>query len=425
MLKKIRSTFKENDKKQLVRNFFSLSMLQMMNYALPLIVVPYLFTTLGTEKYGLVVFAQAIVIYFGLFISYGFSLSATKEISVHREDSVKVSKIYSTVTTVKLLLVMCALCVFIPMVYYIEKFQKEWIIYAFSFGIVIESILFPTWFFQGMERMKYITIIYFISKIVVTVLIFITIKKADDYVLVPALYLAGSVAAGIVSQLILIKKFKVKFIAPSLREIIYQLKDGWHLFVSMLGINMYRNANVLILGFITTTLFVGYYALAEKVIKALQSIMVPISETLYPYFANKSSNQSEQQSIKDIFKIAIYYSLILIVIVSCVFIFSPYIVKILSGENLENVILDMRILCIVIFFGGLNYLFGIIGLVNIGHKKYFTKSVLIAGFINVVLCFYTGFFMYDIGASISLATSELVLTLLLVRKMLIVREGVK
>ncbi|MEO1957291.1 MAG: oligosaccharide flippase family protein, partial [Methylophilaceae bacterium] len=79
MLKKIRSTFKENDKKQLVRNFFSLSMLQMMNYALPLIVVPYLFTTLGTEKYGLVVFAQAIVIYFGLFISYGFSLSATKE----------------------------------------------------------------------------------------------------------------------------------------------------------------------------------------------------------------------------------------------------------------------------------------------------------------------------------------------------------
>lgn len=104
----------------------------MVNCALPLLVVPYLFKTLGVEKFGLIAFAQAIVVYFGLFVNYGFDLSASKEISVHRDDAKKVSEIYSSVTTVKVIFAFIAFIIFTLMVFSIDKFSDDWKLYVFQ-----------------------------------------------------------------------------------------------------------------------------------------------------------------------------------------------------------------------------------------------------------------------------------------------------
>ena len=425
MLNKLKSKFQSAERKRLLSNFFSLSALQIVNNLLPLIVVPYLFTTLGADKFGLIVFAQVVVSYFGLFVNYGFNLSATKEISIHRDNTRNISEIYSTVTTIKVLFSIIAFAAFILIVLSIDRFSEDWKLYFFTFGTIIESILFPVWFFQGMEKMKFITVIYTISKIIVTTLIFIVIKSSDDYLIVPVLYFIGSVSSGILSIYVLLKQFQIKFILPSVNQIAYQLKDGWHLFVSNLAINMYRNTNVLILGLMTTTLYVGYYALAEKAIKALQSLLTPISEALYPYIVKKSANQSLKKSLNDLFKIAKYYSAILITIVLLVLLFVPYIVYILGGSYISNVILDLRILNIIILFGGLNYLFGIIGLISLGHKKYFMMSVLFVGFLNIVLCFLLSPILQDAGAAISFSESEFLLLLLLFRKLIVLNKKEK
>ena len=423
MLNKLKSKFQSKERKRLLSNFFSLSALQMVNYILPLIVVPYLFTTLGAEKFGLIAFAQAVVAYFGLFVNYGFNLSATKEISVHRDSPKKVSEIYSSVTTIKVLFSIIAFGIFTLMVFSIDRFSEDWKLYLFTFGTIVESILFPVWFFQGMERMKYITIIYTISKIIVTGLIFIVIKSSDDYLFVPILYFIGSISSGALAMYVLLKQFQVKFILPSLDQIVFQLQDGWHLFISNVSINMYRNANVLILGLMTTTLYVGYYALAEKIIKALQSLMGPVSEVLYPYIAKKSANQSLQKSLNNIFKIAKYYSVILGIVSLSILLLAPFIVYVLGGSYIDNVILDMRILSVVIFFGGLNYLFGIIGLINLGYKKYFMMSVLFAGMSNVILSFLLSPILQDAGAAIALSISEFILFLLLLKKIFVLYEN--
>ncbi|MBU4024255.1 oligosaccharide flippase family protein, partial [bacterium] len=334
MINKLKSLTNTDDKKRLMSNFFSLSLLQMMNYLLPLLVIPYLFTTLGSEKFGLIAFAQAVVTYFSLFVNYGFNLSATREISIHRDNTKKVSEIFSTVTTIKVIFLFTAFCIFNLIIYYVDKFSGDWKLYLFTFGMIIESILFPMWFFQGMERMKFITVIYTFSKIIVTVLIFMLIKGPDDYLMVPILYFIGSIISGALSIYVLFKLFQVYFIIPSFNQIIFQLQDGWHLFISNATINMYRNANILILGLMTTSIYVGYYALVEKVIRALQALMAPVSETLYPYIAKKSTNQSLEKSLDGIVKISKYYAGILIILSSCIFLFAPFIVYILSGEKI-------------------------------------------------------------------------------------------
>jgi len=413
---------KSKDKKKLLSNFFSLSALQMVNYILPLIVVPYLFTTLGTEKFGLIAFAQSTVVYFSLFVNYGFNLSATKEIAIHQNNLKKVSEIYSSVTTIKIIFTVIAFSIFSLIIFSFDKFYGNWKLYLLTFGTIIESILFPIWFFQGMEKMKYITIIYTISKVVVTSLLFIFIKSSDDYLLVPILYFIGSIFSGILSIYVLFKLFKVEFILPSSSQIIFQLKDGWYLFISNFTKNMYRSINILILGLTTTNLYVGYYALAEKIIKSLQALMGPISDTLYPYIANKSAHQDLKKSLNDIFKISKYYFIIVVIIVILILFFTPLIVSIIGGSYLDNVILDMRILSSVILFGVLNDLFGVIGLISLGYKKYFMTSVLFVAFINISLSLILAPIWKDMGVSIALSISEFILLLLFFGKLLFLKQ---
>jgi len=170
MLNKLKLIFQSAERKRLLSNFFSLSALQVVNSLLPLIVVPYLYTTLGANKFGLIVFAQVVVSYFGLFVNYGFNFSATKEISVHRDNKRKISEIYSSVTTIKFVFTVSAFLAFLLMIFNIDRFSEDWKLYLFTFGSIIESILFPVWFFQGMERMKYITLLNITAKLIFTIL---------------------------------------------------------------------------------------------------------------------------------------------------------------------------------------------------------------------------------------------------------------
>ncbi|MFL0112886.1 oligosaccharide flippase family protein, partial [Tenacibaculum maritimum] len=76
--------------KGLLANLGYLTVIKVFNLILPLIVFPYLLQTLGSQKYGLVIFAESIVVYLVIFISFGFALSGTKEISIHRDNKKKV-----------------------------------------------------------------------------------------------------------------------------------------------------------------------------------------------------------------------------------------------------------------------------------------------------------------------------------------------
>ena len=109
----------------LIQNFTSLSILQIANYLFPLIVLPYVVRVLGPAKYGLINFAVAFIAYFNLISDYGFSLSGIKEISIIRDDEEKLSKTFSTIITIKLILSIVSFFIFIVIVYFIPFFKNN------------------------------------------------------------------------------------------------------------------------------------------------------------------------------------------------------------------------------------------------------------------------------------------------------------
>ncbi|WP_252718899.1 oligosaccharide flippase family protein [Acinetobacter sp. TUM15509] len=172
------------EKKRFITNFFSLATLQGLNYILPLLTLPYLVRVLGAEKFCLLAFATAIVGYFIVLTDYGFNFTATREISLNKEYKEKLNEIFSSVMIIKSVLFFVSLIILTLLIIFFQKFNVDPWLYYLTFGTVLGQILFPVWFFQGVEQMRYITVINIVSKVFFTIAIFVLVKHSSDYLLV-------------------------------------------------------------------------------------------------------------------------------------------------------------------------------------------------------------------------------------------------
>jgi len=396
-------------RKRLTGNFLSLSILQALNYILPLITLPYLVRVLGPEKYGLISFAQAFIGYFIMITDYGFGLSATREVSIYRDDKEKVSEIFSSVMTVKILLGILSFVVLGLVLLSVPKFGQDWLIYIFTFGMVIGNILFPVWFFQGVEKMKWITILNIVARGIFTVCIFIFVHKESDYLNVAIINSLGSLVAGIISLIVIFKNFKVKFVFPKIESIKHQLKEGWHIFISNIATSLYTTSNTFILGLFTNNTIVGYYSGAEKIIKAVEGLISPISQTIYPYLS-KLVSESKEKALVFLQKLTKFIGGTTFLVSLLIFILSPLIVKIILGDQYQQSILPLRILSFIPFIIALSNIFGIQTMLTFNMKSSFLKILSSAAILSLSLSFLLIPFLKQIGVSISWLITEIFVT---------------
>ena len=415
MLNKAKELLKQKEKKQIFSNFVSLSVLNAISFLFPLITVPYLTRVLEPERFGIVSFALVIMQYFIILTNFGFAFSATQQISINRENIKKVSEIFSAVICVKFLFTILCAIILLVLCSTIEQFRIDKAIFIASFGIVIGDVLLPLWLFQGMEKMKFITIVNFASKLLFTLLIFVFVKNQEDYLLVPLFTTAGYLLAGIISFFIAFHTFKLKVVMPDLKTIKEQINASWAIFVSTLSINLYRNANTLLLGLLTGNYaIVGLYSSAEKIIKGLQSIVSPVSDALFPYLSRKLSGNDDKSNINYIIRLGKYYFIALLPISLILMIFAKPIAIFVLGNKFVAAATDTRIMSFVILFGGMNYFLGILGLTNMGYKKNFMYYVMITGLISILSLFIFIPLWQDQGASFVLLISELLLFCMLI-----------
>lgn len=411
MLRFIRQILQNKEYKRVTDNIISLFGLQGFIYILPLITFPYLTRVLGPDKFGLVAFALAFIGYFQILTDYGFNLSATREISIYRDDKSKVSKIFSSVMASKFILMIISLAIMTLIVFSFDIFRNEWLLYFFTFGLVLGSLLLPTWFFQGMERMRYISILNILISVIYTVAIFIFVRNPSDYLYVPLINSIGAIIIGTYSLSLVRRQFGVEFVKPSFNDIKHQMKEGWHLFLSTMAISLYTTSNRFILGLFAGNTIVGYYAVAETVGRALQGLVSPISQAIYPYFSKlQLDNRSKAigQLKKILLIVGVLSFLVSILLVFC----APLIVELLAGPEFAASIPLLQILVFVVFAVGINTILGIQGLVAFGYQEKFSKIVIFAGILHIFLLLGLIFVLGSLGAAIAVVITELIICLI-------------
>jgi len=395
--------------KSLVESFFSLSILNGLNVILPLITLPYILRVIGPANYGIYAFVSVLIQYCMLLNTYGFNFSATKQVSQYRHDEKELSRIYSAVIICRLLLAFVAFIFLFGLSVLFISSKTELIMLFWGIGMVIGDTFVPIWLFQGVEKMRYLTFVNVLSKVVFTILIFVFIHKANDYKYIIMLNSLGYITAGLLSTILVIKNFKITFIVPKFKELIFQFKEGSALFGSTIGVELYRNANIFILRFFVNDAAVGIYAAAEKVIKGVQMIISPVVQALFPHLSLKFNQQSLKDNLSTMKKIIIRFSPIVFVIFIFTFIFAPWLSALLCGNYYQSAVKLIRIMSPIIFIGGLNYVLGIVGLVNLNQQNYFFKSVLFSGVVSVTFVLLTVNIYGSAAAAWAMTLSEIVL----------------
>jgi PST family polysaccharide transporter len=405
MLNKIKSLTNTEDKKRLFSNFFSLLVLQGANYILPLLTLPYLIRVLGVEYFGLLAFATATVTYFNILTDYGFNLTATKEISIHRNNKEKILEIFSSVMTIKIILMLVSLFLLTVLVFSFEKFSKDWEIYFYSFGIVVGQVLFPIWFFQGMERMKYITYLNILAKSIFTVAVFVFIQEKDDFYLVPILTSLGFIIVGIWSLILIKKEFNISFKIQSLDTIKYYFKDGWDVFVSRIFVSLYTTINTFLLGIFTNNTVVGYYAIAERIVGAVGGLFIPANQTIYPFMAKIYKNQKEK-FFSFTKKISISYLLVSILLLVSLYTLNEFILYIITGKVNKDVLSIYNILIFILITVPFGPLFTQVLIIQKKNKE-FNIIVRNAFIFNLLITPIMIYFFGAIGLSITVVILQL------------------
>jgi PST family polysaccharide transporter len=362
--------------RKIIENFSYLSIFQLLNLLIPLIVFPYLIRILGGEKYGLIIYAQAVIGYFVILINFGFNITATKEVSIHKENKKKLSKIISSVMIIKGILLLISFTIITLLVFLIPSLWEEKTLFYLTVWMCLYEFLFPIYYFQGIEKMKYITIITLIIRLIFLCLIFLLIKDKSDYLLVPIINGTGAIIAGLISQIIIAKK-GIKYVWQPLYVLKFYFVKSYVMALAYSSNTLKSNLNIVLVKALFSYKEVAYFDLALKVSRVGTSFLELISVSVFP-------KMSREKNIFFLRKI-IYLSLTLSVLyVLFVEVSAPLIIFLIGGDEMLDSVPLLRVIVLFVPFQILGGLLGRNSLIVNGYNKEVLYSMAISSFIYVI-----------------------------------------
>ena len=305
----IKNIYRNNE--TIFKNFVNLWILQFVRLATPLLLIPILVNTIGIEKYGLIVFAQTLVLYFIILLNFGFEMSATKQISINRNNHEKLSEIITSTLVIKFIIMLFSIIVYTVMLIFIPILHSNFYLFLFSFLFIAQSILVPIWFFQGIEKMKFLTIVDAISRLIYLLLVIFFVSNPNDYLLVPIFRFFGIIIAGIFSIYFVFFKEKVTLKFLDFNKIKFYFYEGLPFFYSYLSSVINARTNTLLLGIFTGMTTVAYYDFVSKVVEALNSIFGTFIKVLYPHISATKNRNKAKKAFQFILSISLLSYIIL------------------------------------------------------------------------------------------------------------------
>lgn len=278
----------------LTENILALGALQMLNYAAPLITVPYLVRVLGPAYFGALSFAQGIVLYFDFATDYGFNFSATRAIAACGGDAVSISRIFWATFCAKFMLMCANGLLFALLVALVPQLRHAAMLLTVTFLYVFGTTMFPLWLFQGMEKLKLAAALVGTARLFTVPALFLFVRGPNDYVTAGAIQASVEAVAAVLALPWLIRGARLIWLQPSFSDIVESLKQGWPLFLSGSALFVSTSNATVILGFTAGQTQVGYFSAADKLIKAAVAALNPIGQALYPHLTGIKARSKDQ-----------------------------------------------------------------------------------------------------------------------------------
>ncbi|WP_456314078.1 flippase [Pseudomonas shirazensis] len=378
-----------------------------------LFTMPYINRVIGVEGLGKVEYVNSIIAYFVLFSALGIPMYGIRETANRRDNLKEKSKLVIELLSILFVTSLVSyLIIFFVIINIHSLLDLKPLIVIMSSTIFFSNIGIE-WFYQGIEDQRYITIRFIIVRIISLILLFLLVKEPKDYLNYGIIVVLSSVGGNIFNILYLKKHLSFKGFTIKDLNFKRHLKPILTIFVASISVSIYVQLDVLMLGSLKGSTSVGYYVMANKLIRFTIIFIVTLGSVLLPRLSYLISNDKEQYVVY--VKKSLNYFLIIAFPFTVIFLtLAEDFTLLLGGQEFLPSIITMKILSPIIIIVSIAYFIGYLILYPQGKENIYTIAVIISAIISVIANFFLIPILGHIGAAIIAVSSELVGVLIMI-----------
>jgi O-antigen/teichoic acid export membrane protein len=393
------------NQKQLISNtscaFLSHAIRLLANFLVFVIIA----RAVGIEEFGKFTFAFTFATMFLYMANFGLDKLTTLEIS---RDRTFLGQYYGSVMVTRVLLSLITLLLtwmVINAMHYPEDTKA--LVYILALSVMLNSFIMSfNAVFQGIEKLKYETIVAFINNGLLLILTSVALKLGGGLIAVALIFLSSRVT-GFFAALFIHKskvgKINLSFQYQVCKDII--LKAWPFAFWSISTVLLY-NIDTVLLSYFKGDYVVGLYQPAIKIISALTVIPLMLDNSFFPVL---SRLHDQKESFDDLAKkLNSILFLIGVPLMSGIFVLADKMIIIIYGEKFLESAIVLQILSLVLLLR-----FSIKAhesmLIALGKQKSIFYIILSAIILNVVLNILLIPIFGMMGAAISSLTANIVI----------------
>lgn len=391
-----------------LKYFFSgsifLGFSSIFSLAVPLIVIPYLIKTVGLSNYGLSVVAFSVMYFISLVVDFGYNITGVSELAKATSNEKKNEIIIYALCT-KTILFLILLGGFLVALVFIPYLRTHFLLFLFSLLIPFTSILNLNWALQGIQKIKLLSLLTLLGKVVYLISIFLSIRSADHFIYINALYALGVFVSGLVSLYFIHKQICVRFVPFNMKRFWAEVRASGHYFVSNISIHLSLNLFPVILSFFVKSEIVGIFSVVEKIYNLVRSIFSIYINLMLPRISALvvSSLSRAVDVLKKTYVFVIAFVLLQIIIV---FLFKMEIIGFFIEDfgELAATLLQISMLGIIILvFNCPIYIL----LLALDRRKEIMNTFLIGPLVGILFCTVLSKYYGIFGAFTAIIVTEL------------------
>ena len=394
-------------------NFIFNLISQILGLIIPFITSPYISRVLQVEVVGRISYVNSIITYFVLFANLGLNIYGQRQIAKYREDLEEKSKIFWEIITLRMVLTTISLIVFF-IIYSAFGFGEKYNLFILISSLQIFAIPFNIQFlYQGEENFKSLAIRDIFFKVISLVFLFAFIKSKEDgwiYVLISSLSSLASALVMWPGAFSYLKKISFKSL-----DIKKHIKPTIMIFLPTLAVTIYSVLDKSMIGWLAPTpdYANGCYDRAYTINSMALLLVTVINAIMIPRNANEFA-KGAMEKVRENVHISFRYVLMIgLPLIAGFLVLSNSLVSWFIGPGFEDVPILLKIMSIRFVVSGFGAIMGEQLFIAIGKEKYPTIATFIAAFVNILLNFILIPYLGAIGAAITTAVSEVLVTSIL------------
>jgi O-antigen/teichoic acid export membrane protein len=371
-----------------------------------IVTMPYVNNTLGPENVGKVEYVNTIINYFLLFSGLGIPIYGIREISKIRDNIKLRNKLVVELLLILFITTLVSYLFLFGVLFQLDFFYDYRELLLIMSSMVILTNIGAEWYFQGVEDQLFITIRFLIVRIFALFLLFYLVNTKADYLLYAFVLVITLGGANVFNLVYLCKTIDIKSIRIKDLDLKRHLKPIFAVFVAAISVNIYLQLDFFLIGSIAGPKFVGFYSVANKLIRFAIVFITVIGAVLLPRLTYLFQNNKDEyyQYLKKSFN---YILLISIPCSICFYVFAENIIELFAGTGFEPSVLTMQILSPLCIIVGVAYFLGYLVLYPQDKEIIYTKAVLVSAVFSLIVNYFIISKYFQNGAAVVAVISEL------------------